>query len=351
MKSSIFFLGIAAFVAAFALLPQSASAKIWRVNNNLLYVASATPGQPCSHCFTNLQEAINSTQVSFRDTLHVEASPTPYKGIVINNNKRLVLLGPGYFLNENPGLQQNQVSATIEYIDLEPGSAGTILKGLRIEGFKTNEIGDSDITIERCSFQLNIYFQNVTAALKNISIRQNYLEGQLYGTSGYGPVSNLLLSNNYFGGKVDLPANYQGIATQNVFNNGVAGFSGMTYYNNIIRAGTFVQNTNSTTNVFKNIFHNKPTWLDVPNATNFFNIVMTSVFGTIGSTDGKLDPLPSCSVCPNGHNGHEIGMYGGNDPYRKSGPPDIPSIPELLPDATVVQGGTLPVKIRTRTNN
>ncbi len=357
MKSKFFFAAIAALVAAFTLRPQQANAKIWRVNNNLIYVAGQVAGQPCDHCFTNLQEAINDSRVMPGDTLHLEASPTPYGGLpnptnFIEVNKRLVILGPGYFLNANLGLQHNQTPATTQRIRLMQGSAGTIIKGLSISADINNSYldivnVDSNITIERCYINRVVFANTVSTPINNIAIRQNYISGGLYHAfQNPNPVNNLVISNNYFGDVVRLGSNYQGIVTQNVFdidNNNINGYASMVYFNNIIKNGTFVQNTNSVGNVYNNIFNVLPAWLNIAGNTNIA-MNMGAVFGS-GTPDGQFNPLSSCMPC----NGK--GMFAGPDPYRLSGVPDIPAIYFLWPETNLVQGGNLPITIKTRTNN
>jgi hypothetical protein len=44
-------------------------------------------------------------------------------------------------------------------------------------------------------------------------------------------------------------------------------------------------------------------------------------------------------------------MFGGNDPYKVSGIPGIPTIYQLQAPANVPAGGNLPVTISTRSNN
>jgi len=356
MKSKIAFAILPSIAVLFTLLPHHVNAKIWRVNNNPIFVTNPATGLVCDHCFTNLQDAVYDLDVMPGDTLHLEASPTSYGGNPTNHviiNKRLVILGPGYFLDKNPGLQHNFAPARVKAITLDLGSKGTIIKGLSIGeiGNSNITIKDDNLTIERCYVDGEIYFQN-SAPINNITIKQNYVDGTIDHAGVPGPVTNLIITNNYFSGIIRLANNYQGITTQNVFNNGVNGWgNNMSYYNNIIKAGTFVQNNNSVGNVSKNIFHNAPAWLNVPSPNNYLNVVMATVFPAIGSTDGILDPLPSCTNCQNGQGGNEIGMYGGPDPYRLSGVPDIPAIGSLAKVGGVVQGGGLPVTVKTRTNN
>jgi len=95
----------------------NAAATVWRVNNN--------PGVDAD--FNNLQTAINDAAVQPFDTLYVEGSNTSYGDIDID--KPLVLIGTGYFLNENDTTQANKNPSKISTVDFNSGSAGSVLKG------------------------------------------------------------------------------------------------------------------------------------------------------------------------------------------------------------------------------
>src|SRR5690349_9390878 len=86
-----------------------ASGTVHRVNNNPAY--SQYTG---SVVFTDLNAAIADPSVGSGDTLYVEASGTSYGNITIN--KPVTIIGTGYFLNENSGWQQNQVSSTVSKV-------------------------------------------------------------------------------------------------------------------------------------------------------------------------------------------------------------------------------------------
>ena len=92
-------------IVIFLFASLQTSAKIWRVNNNpsldgdvlqasTLFNNSNTPTDP---------EAANG------DSVYLEPSGTAYNGF--NVNKQVVILGYGYFLTANPGLQANANNA------------------------------------------------------------------------------------------------------------------------------------------------------------------------------------------------------------------------------------------------
>lgn len=326
-------------------------ADTWRVNNNPLY----TDG--CDHCFSQLQDAVNSTMVSPGDTIHIEASTLEYEGVDID--KKLVIIGPGYFLDENNGLQQNQLHATVAGdINLNAGSEGTVLIGLRIKkAYASINIYTDNITVKRCySGSAGLYFMNNDWSISNIYISQCFLS-KLSHLSYTDPISNLNISNCYIGG-ANLPSSgtniYEGVFTQNVVAGNFESSSGMEIYNNVFK-DEFEQGDNTTSNVFNNIFTSElPEWLE--ESSNIF-IAEGTVFVAEGTTDGilQLNPPNICPECyqgydPGGSNDVEIGMYGGNSPYVLSGIPNIPTVYELHNSTNVYQGDTTHVTISTRTN-
>src|SRR5215217_1034910 len=95
-------------------------AKIWRLNNNTGITAD----------FTNIQAAHDGAGSG--DTLHVEGSPTSYGSLTWN--KKLVIIGPGYFLDQNADLQAHILSAKLDGITFYSESAGSEVMGMEISG-------------------------------------------------------------------------------------------------------------------------------------------------------------------------------------------------------------------------
>ena len=112
----------------------TAQAKLWRVNNNGAMNAN----------FTSFVAA--QSTASANDTLYFEGSTVSYGNIVLT--KPLVIIGPGYFLEENSQTQFNFITAKFGTIGFTSGSSGSILTGLVVQNLIT--INVSNISIIRC---------------------------------------------------------------------------------------------------------------------------------------------------------------------------------------------------------
>lgn len=344
-----------ALVIVLTLTTQFSNATIRRVNNQG-FGAQDTDLSTCIAAADN------------NDTIHVEASGVGYGYITIN--KPLTIIGTGYFLNENPGLQKNNTPATINQIILGPLAAGTRIVGIRIARSGNNSDADiivnaSNIRIERCYVRDDIAFNNfgTTAILNNISIKQCYCNSIITGSS-VGPINNFQISNCYFAGTLNISAsgtnyqnNAQGNVTHCVFNSGVNCWSAnMDFKYNINKGGTFLQNNNSITNVNFNLFvaTTMPTWLNITGNTNKIKWPVESVFpNTAGSTDFNLnvDTIAQCPQCYMTATNIETGIFGGADPYRLSGIPNVPTIYMINAPSQSVQGGSINVNVSTRSND
>ena len=84
----------------FVFISASTLGKIWIVDSNSGSTAKD---------FTNLKAAHDGAAAG--DTLYLIGSPVNYITTKVTLTKRLVIIGPGYFLNENPNTQSNVASA------------------------------------------------------------------------------------------------------------------------------------------------------------------------------------------------------------------------------------------------
>lgn len=169
-------------IAIFAALVSFSSATIWHVNNN--------PGVFTD--FTQLQEAHNSASVVSGDTLYIYGSSIQYNDVNLNS-KALTIIGPGYFLGENTGLQQNPLPANINSINIYSTAAGTVLAGLQLYYLS---VQNPNVSIVRC------LLSSVTIVSYNCSIRQCYLF-QSYAWSNLlsaDGANNLIIDNCFIGG-------------------------------------------------------------------------------------------------------------------------------------------------------
>ena len=150
--------------------------KVWIVDN--------TPGRAAD--FSTLVTAHNNPYVQNGDTLYISGSSLNYGNLTFA--KQLVVIGPGYFLDENLDKQANSASVKTGGFSFTGGSEGTIVMGLDI-GSQV-DIATNNITLKRNRI-FSIYVQS---SLSNIIISQNYITSSV----GIGSNStNIIITNNY----------------------------------------------------------------------------------------------------------------------------------------------------------
>lgn len=331
MKKSGFLLSLAfSFFSIF-----SAQAKIWRVNNN--------PGITVD--FTTLQAAHDGA--SSGDTIHLEGSPNSYGGLQCS--KKLVILGPGYFLGENQNTQALTQSGKADQIVLNDGSEGSVIMGL---DFRNNSIyvRDHNIVVRRNNFassgnnipdwgtgsiQIQYADNNGNIGASDIIISQNY------GVQVYADRSStgILITNNYIGAPGHTGAESNSITLQlndkataivqnNIFVRGRVIAYNSSFTNNIMVAGTYEGADNLTSNNLAN-----GEQFGIANG-NKANVNMSAVFvgaGTDISSDGQWKLAANSPAIGAGYGSTtqkpiDAGMYGGYTPYVLSGQPPVPAI-------------------------
>ena len=330
--SKLIFL-LTGFLSFFGILDGAAT--IWRVNNNSGVVAN----------FTTLQAAHNGAAAG--DTLHIEASATSYGALTCT--KRLIIIGTGYFLGENPNTQAITVSSKVDAITFNMGSAGSILLGLDLEGSSVN-VYSPDIVIRRCKFnnpsgtniewtigQVNVYYNsnNSGIAANNIVISENY---GLTITVNY-PSSGILITNNYIlrpvhetDGTISncllIHANGIALVQNNIFRRGRITANNSNLTNNIMYAGSIV----GTGNLISNNLANGTQFGNT--SGNQQNVVMSNVFVGPGpgiSTDGQWvlkvgSPSIEAGYGSTPGNPIDAGIISGQTPYALAGLPPIPAV-------------------------
>jgi hypothetical protein len=318
-----------------------AYATIWQVNNNASFNAD----------FTQINSAVASTQVSNGDTLYVYGSLTDYSNTIVT--KQLTVIGPGYFLSENTGLQNSNLSSSIASLTFQTGSEGSVVSGMSVTS--NLYVYTSDISI------INCYASSVRITAGNNFFKGcyfNYKGGYSSTTVDVATAPNTIITNCFFGGN-------NGFSALNV-----ATTSSATVSNCVIRGDVTLRNTEMyncimykdpgyslnvnliSGNVHHNIFMliSGYDWGTViSDATNLLNVA-DQIFVTNGTTDGKyqLEDYPANPALDAGIFDDECGLFGGSDPYKLSGIPDIPTIFEFTLHSS---GNTLPVRVGARAGN
>ncbi|WP_439882731.1 hypothetical protein ACSX1A_06080 [Pontibacter sp. MBLB2868] len=347
-------------VVLLVLNTSAAFAKIWRVNNNNGVTAD----------FTTLQAAHDGATSG--DTIHVEGSATEYGGL--QSTKKLVILGPGYYLEQNANTQALQASAKVSSMYLYSGSEGTVIMGL---DFNANAISifASDITIKRNKFNtLNgeqdwgfgavaLYYEqsNSSIPVSNIVISQNY--GLTISSSSAS--TGVLIANNYIGvganygtenttgDALNLHTGTVALIQNNIFTQGKFTAYNSTFTNNIMIFGAL----EGTGNMIANNIGNS-TQFGTTNG-NQSNVSMSTVFvgpGTGVSQDGQWklavgSPALGAGYGSTSTNPIDAGMYSNHTPYVLSGIPPIPAI--YFMEAQPVGSSTDPidVTVKVKSNN
>ena len=330
-----------------------ANAKIWRVNNNAGVTAD----------FTDMPACIASASVVNDDTIHVEASAIGYTFFTLN--KRLVIIGTGYFLsgaNSNPGLQANTNTATLDYFFVDTLASGSQFIGLNLSnGIYTANGGQGadNITITRCKVgTLYLGYQSPLAGADYTGwiINKCYITTT---TASSRPVKNIAVTNTVCTSTFDLSntGNLNNLVRNNVFRFTI-NVNNTYFSNNIIVASTF---TSTTSTVKNNTCISGP-----PAGFAAFVGVNGNVAGELdanifqgltgNSTDGQWRLKAGSQAIGTGETVNSItpdrGAFGTPDPYVLSGIPPIPTIYSLTVPASVPSNATtMPITISTKSNN
>lgn len=318
------------------LLASTAHATIHRVNNSGIAAD-----------FTTLQAAHDAATAG--DTLHLESSGSSYGACTFN--KQLVVIGPGYFLNLNAGLQATASSAITGGLLFEAGSEGSVISGLDVQG--QSRVKASFVRLERCRFSsggsdLHIVYPTGGLNLTGIVVNGCFVEGNLIvGYSG-STLNDMTLSNTI--------ARQFNLSTGGSGSTEVLNCVGLGNGSTAVFGGTGNQFTNCIfgpfvtpgTALFSNCtFAGAP----VPATNgNQLNVDLSTVF--VGGTgDAQYQLAVGSPAIGAGVGGTNCGLFGGLEPYRLSGIPPVPSIFILSAATATDQGTPLQVTISARSNN
>ena len=357
---------IAITLMAIVFLNFNASAKIWRVNNNgnnpVPAIVSDFPSA------TTLQQVNDNATVASGDTIHLEQSPTTYGACIFT--KKLIVIGAGYFLSQNPNTQVNTSYGTkvgnLTFYD--PASASSFVYGCEVGNVY---MGVNGLTIARCYMPSGLCYigNNTTGNIDGMNIRQCFFAGSTAGlapitnNTGTGTVTNMNINGNilkptYFG--ISLDARVSGIFKNNVLSN--------TYYSPINLQNFYVVNNLCTNNGNGNSFTNCTVeYNSGVTASQFFSGMSGSgtTYGTGNttqtlaqmaflagaSTDGYYQLGAASTVAGNGKGGNDLGAFSGDYPYKLSGIAPVPNIYSLTIASIPAGATTISVTVTAKGNN
>lgn len=323
-------------ICALAFSFTTASAKVWRVNNNLGVTAD----------FAQVNAAINNPFFQSGDTIYVEASTTAYANVTIN--KRVVIIGAGYLLSENTGLQHNNLASPLGVVTIDTLGSGSHLIGLAGNIIYVNSDVDN-ILISRSEFRVVANNTRPNSKMSNWEIRQSRISGFSFNNVNYH-WENLVLRNNIFSTGVSISSATNGLARNNLF------LAAVTLQNFYVSNNVFLS---TLSNTFENctIRYNISQGNNLPAGNNNqLNVPQANVFVLTGSTDARYQLAAGSPAIgagePVGGETPDIGPFGTQDPYRISGIPPIPTIYELTVPATVSSSATsMNITVSIRSNN
>jgi hypothetical protein len=330
------------------------------LGNNTWVVSNV---QGFSANFNNLQACVSSPNVLAGDVVIVQGSGTSYGDIVVS--KPLIILGPGFFLNQNPQTQAILASAKLNSIFFKKGSSGSIMQGLEVIGTTPYNYnngygfcwgGTAD------TYSIKVDSSSITC-IGNRWVNwfqiSNSSSTTIKGSFGEyvcanNDIGDLQIQNTIFGG-----AYCRNAVISNCFVG--EGFAGHTSCidSSILKNNIIHQNPGYFSVANSQFSHNVFIGLDPLGANIGNNIVSgdaNSVF--IGypnqgsySSDGKYKLKIGSIAIANGEAGVDIGPFGGPEPYKLSGIAFHPNIWWVEMPTTGTSGGGLPIKIKVNANN
>lgn len=324
-------------------------------SQSILNVNNTSSGVTTQH--TTLAAAVAAAAEG--DIIYLYPSSTSYGSATIN--KKLTIIGPGYYVQQNPSLQINTYvsNGVVDNLTFAAGSNGSLVTGVDINIIVMN--GQANIAITRCKIRVNCTLDNTN----NILFEGCYFDWVGNSTYPYTINANsnnngLIIRNNIFGSvknsgwqEVVIQANCTAIVENNVFR----------YYNyffnSIVRNNIFLYNvTNAIQNNSGNSYLNNILVGNQPGlgSTNIIAVPEASIcegYPTQGSRsfDDRYMLKTGSPAIGAGIGGIDCGVFSGPNPYKLSGIPFVPLIYQVNAPTTGNAATGINVNVKIRANN
>ncbi len=300
--------------------------------------------------FSTIADAVAAASAG--DIILVEGSPFAYAaGFSIT--KKVILQGPGYFLNENSSVQASKHPAVTSTITLAAGSEGSVVSGFTFSNILEVRTSNIIISNNRFSGSTGILVSNTTVC-SNLLVHGNYFEQGVNAALYNNPTSlvftNVVVTNNYISGKIMWQAPTFGTIKNNIISH-QSTVSNYDIANNIFVtvSSAFSSTTNAT--IRNNLF--VATSVPEADGTNLLGVTLSSLFlGLAGNTpDTQWKLKVGSPAIGAGEGGIDCGIYSGVTPYKISGVgAGKPAITAISLPPNVPQNGTLNIKVSAKVN-
>ena len=332
------------------MLLGNANAKSWRVCSKPEAKAD----------FRSVAAAVASNSVFSGDTLYLE--PGHYEESTVSITKKLVIIGPGYFFEENGIYAANPGEAVF-------GQGFSMSKGVTVIGCKSNNnifLSDST-TLDRCALYQGAWGNAISGGeVDNVMVKNCFIFGNIYYSNGNGrgPSYNNIYQNNIIHGRFFDEYNncYSFIVRNNTIVDSfvssnpiemVKAFQNSEIYNNIIINMTNEYRINvvnqvsdtiyyahyamqyyTTNNVHHNILSNSPN-------NNFLNCVFNAsvedvlIWNNANTLEEKYKHKTNGPAVGASVNGTTCGAYGQVNGGRAYQPAGIPQYRPYIYDAKI----------------
>ena len=318
------------------------NAKSWRVNN--------TPGVDAD--FTSLNAAQQGAAEG--DTIYIEGSASSYGNLSLT--KKLVLIGPGFFLTENDTAQASKLTAILGDTWIRGSADGSVVSGITFTGYILNQANNVIITrnhVLNTNYGIGVAWD--ADNVHNVVISQNYCVQ----INKNRDVRDILIFNNIISSYI-----LMGTASDNftgVIKNNVVGYyieavhaevkNNIIYNINNPYNGSYTGYKVLTGSTYKyNLFAGS----SVPSGTgNVANVDMDAVFTdfTNKNVDNDFVLKEDSPASGAGENGTDCGAFGGDQPYVLSGIPGVPHIYDAIIPTSASGDSGLKVYLKIKTNN
>ena len=326
-------------IALLLTLPSSVTAQIWRVDNN--------PNRSAD--FRTIQGAVDAAQTG--DTIYVAGSTTSYGDVQVR--KPVVMIGTGYFLDENPELAIPLSHARVNRIAFyqpnrqqgELGARRAVLTGFeisRIDVFDSVEISRNKINyinVSSTSFiSQNYILLSVTIASSQALQNQGVTLEGLAVTNNIVGIRNANTAHSIHASS----GSTEVLIANNTVESGLIFAEAAVIQHNILKGGT-IQGDSRTS-----ILYNMSSQDIGTENGNQSNVNMAGVFVGGDSPDGQYQLAANSLARGAGLGEEDLGAFGGAEPYVISGLPPVPFIYDLTVGGSGSANTGLPVRFRVR---